>query len=171
MGCSNSKPKLLNHTNGDGKDFLEAYDVDRVIGQGEFGVVKIVFSKQNDPKQQNPIACKILRKGMQFKDNTLYSAIKPHVLQTECGILQKLGGKHHNLKLVGIYESPSTLYILTEYMTGGDMFEYVSQYYGATEGGEGLRTEDVSRMSFQLLDAVNHCAKHGIIHRDIKVRL
>ena len=35
---------------------------------------------------------------------------------------------------------------------------------------EGLRTEDVSRISFELLDAVNHCAKHGIIHRDIKVR-
>jgi serine/threonine protein kinase len=35
--------------------------------------------------------------------------------------------------------------------------------------GSGLRTEDISRISFQLFDAVSHCAKHGIIHRDIKV--
>lgn len=35
---------------------------------------------------------------------------------------------------------------------------------------EELRTEDVSRVSFQLLSAIDHCAKHGIIHRDLKVR-
>ena len=133
---------------------------------------------------------------MQFKDNTLYSAIKPTVLRNECNILRSLKGECHCLKLFGIYESPSTIYILTEYMSGGDMYEYLSQCYGATivnldldekdgkkddddypavanrkEDGAGLRTEDVSRMSFQLLDAVSHCAKHGVIHRDIKVSL
>mmetsp|Transcript_12649 Transcript_12649/g.19156 ORF Transcript_12649/g.19156 Transcript_12649/m.19156 type:complete len:617 (-) Transcript_12649:97-1947(-) len=188
MGCSQSKPGLLADTaDGDGKDFLERYNIDRIVGRGEFGVVKLVFDAQLDPNSTRPIACKILRKGMQFKDNTLYSPIKPHVLQSECGILQTLGGKHHTLKLIGIYESPSTIYILTEYLEGGDMFQYVSRYYGDTstdgtntdgngntnasggdEVAEGLRTEDVSRMAFELLDAVNHCAKHGIIHRDIK---
>ncbi len=196
MGCSQSKPGLLADTaDGTGKDFLERYSIDRIIGRGEFGVVKIVFDQQSDPNSVNPIACKILRKGMQFKDNTIYSAIKPHVLQSECRILQQLGGRHHTLKLKGVYESPSTIYILTEYLSGGDMFQYVSRYYSAApdadahahggdaeefdagivensqeNGAEGLRTEDVSRMSFELLDAVSHCAKHGIIHRDIKVR-
>ena len=33
---------------------------------------------------------------------------------------------------------------------------------------EDLTTEDVSRIAFQLLTAVDHCAQHGIIHRDIK---
>ncbi len=181
MGCSQSKPGLLSNTDGDGKDFLDRYSVDRIIGQGEFGVVKIVFSKLHDPKMEIPIACKMLRKGMQFKDNTLYTPINPRVLQSECGILQKLGGRHHTLKLVGVFESPSTIYILTEYLPGGDMFEYVSKYYSTTvpESGDavhnskdaGLRTEDVSRMSYQLLDAIDHCAKNGIIHRDIKVRI
>ena len=32
----------------------------------------------------------------------------------------------------------------------------------------GLRTEDVSRICFQLWSAVDHCAKHHVIHRDIK---
>jgi serine/threonine protein kinase len=31
-----------------------------------------------------------------------------------------------------------------------------------------LRTEDVSRISYQLLDALDHCEKHGVIHRDLK---
>lgn len=181
MGCSQSKPGLLTNTDGDGKDFLDRYSVDRIVGQGEFGVVKIVYSKLNDPKMVVPIACKMLRKGMQFKDNTLYTPINPRVLQSECGILQLLGGRHHTLRLIGVFESPSTIYILTEFLPGGDMFEYVSKFYGAPSGAEsgssddnntavGLRTEDVSRISYQLLDAISHCAKNGIIHRDIKVR-
>lgn len=176
MGCVQSKTNLFTNANGDGKDFLEKYSVDRIIGQGEFGVVKIVYDRKDD---RNPIACKILRKGIQFKDNTIYSPIKPHVLKSECGILQLLGGKHHTLKLIGVYESPSALYILTDYLAGGDMFQHLSDYYGATTvnkgtssvddtNNNGLSTEDVSRMSFELLDAINHCTKHGIIHRDVK---
>lgn len=42
------------------------------------------------------------------------------------------------------------------------MMEYVSKQE------EDLRTDDVSRIAFQMLDAVNHCAQHNIIHRDIK---
>jgi len=164
MGCIVSKQGLIEDIDGDGKLFLDQFVFDRIVGRGEFGIVKIVYNKLKD--DDVPFSCKILRKGMQFKDNTIYSAIKPHVLQAECNILKTLKGDHHTLKLVGLYESPSTIYILTEYMQGGDMFEYVSTYY-SEEGGE-LRTEDVSRISFELLDAVNHCAKHGIMHRDIK---
>lgn len=40
------------------------------------------------------------------------------------------------------------------------------EYVGNRE--EDLRTEDVSRIAFQLLSAVDHCSKCGIIHRDIK---
>jgi len=184
MGCGQSKSGMFANTNGDGNDFLNKYNVERIIGQGEFGLVKLVYAKNAD---DTPIACKIIRKGMQFKDNTLYAPINPHVLKNELGILRILNGKHHTLKLIGVYESPSTIFILTEYMSGGDMYQYLTEIYGATgkhDGSQsnmdndttsshqhGLRTEDVSRMSYQLLDAVNHCAKHDIMHRDIKVRV
>ena len=45
------------------------------------------------------------------------------------------------------------------------MMSYVSKAFQDTGG---LRTEDVSRISYQLWSAVNHCAKHNVIHRDIK---
>ena len=45
------------------------------------------------------------------------------------------------------------------------MMPYVSKAFQDTGG---LRTEDVSRISYQLWSAVNHCAKHNVIHRDIK---
>lgn len=45
----------------------------------------------------------------------------------------------------------------------GEMLEYTSKNMA-----EGLRTEDVSRIAYQLLSAVDHCDKHNILHRDIK---
>lgn len=166
MGCSSSKPALVSDILGDGKDFLDKYAVDRVLGEGEFGIVKLIHEKQTDGSDGPPLACKMLRKGAQFKNNTLYSAIKPKVLKLECKILRTLAGKHFNVGLVGVYESPSMIYVVTEFCEGGDMYKYVADAYHE----DGLRTEDISRISFQLFDAVAHCAKYGIIHRDIKVR-
>ena len=54
-------------------------------------------------------------------------------------------------------------YSSIHYHDRGEMLEYTSANFE-----EGLRTEDVSRIAFQLLSAVNHCAKHNILHRDIK---
>lgn len=45
------------------------------------------------------------------------------------------------------------------------MMPYLSEAFQDTGG---LRTEDVSRISYQLWSAVDHCAKHNVIHRDIK---
>lgn len=173
MGCGSSKPPLISENEGDGKQFLERFEVDKVLGEGEFGVVKLIHAKNAGPNgiessavEYPMYACKMLRKGMQFKDNTLYSPIKPLTLRTECEILRTLNGKHYNVKLIGIYESPSTIYIVTDFCAGGEMMEYISACYSGEE--EGLTTDDVSRMSFQLLDAISYCAKFGIMHRDIK---
>ena len=66
-----------------------------------------------------------------------------------------------------MYETSSLILLVTEYCEGGEMIPYVTTAFN-DEGG--LRTEDVSRMSYQLFSAVDHCAKHGVIHRDIKPR-
>jgi len=42
---------------------------------------------------------------------------------------------------------------------------WVSQAFQDTKG---LRTEDVSRISYELWSAVDHCAKNKVMHRDIK---
>ena len=40
--------------------------------------------------------------------------------------------------------------------------------YTSANMAEGLRTEDVSRIAYQLLSAVAHCERHDVLHRDIK---
>jgi serine/threonine protein kinase len=173
-------PSIIPEVDGGEDDYHKRYLEDQILGEGEFGVVKMVHDvtaaaqqnanlnpnpnaqNQNQNQQRTPFACKILRKGAVFKDNTLYSPIKPEVLAAEIEILRTLGGKHYCLKMEAIYEARSCLYMVTEFCAGGEMMEYIAAQT------EDLRTEDVSRIAFQLLAAVDHCAAHGIIHRDIK---
>lgn len=159
-GCA--AKHLIEDVDGDEQAYHKRYLEDKVLGEGQFGVVKLVhdISASKDVETE-PMASKSLQKGVQFKDNTLYSPLKPEILRGECDILKTLAGQHFCLRLIGVYETPRVIYMVTELCSGGEMMQYVAKQ-------EELRTEDVSRISFQLLDAVNHCAKHGVIHRDIK---
>ena len=158
MGCSQSKTPIIEAINGDGRNFGERFIVDRTLGSGEFGTVKLVHRK-HDP--HTPLACKLLRKGYHMDHNTLYAPTKPHILRNEVDILRTLNGEHHNLKLAEVYESKSLIYIVTEYCEL-ELFKYVAACYGSSAS---IKSGDVSRIAFDLLDAIDHCAKNGVIHR------
>ena len=160
MGCINTKPAYFDSADGDAAAYKERWEEGNVLGEGEFGKVISVTDKTG--KIATPLAMKQLAKGFQWKDNTLYNPMSPEVLRTEVGCLRKLGGKRYNLKLEALYETPASLFIVTEMCSGGEMLDYLSEF------PDGLRTEDISRISYQLLSAVDHCAKNGILHRDIK---
>ena len=158
---SGSRDTYVQDNDGNEAAYHDRFLEDKVLGEGAFGVVKLVHDMKANNGEGEPLACKTLRKGVVFKDNILFAALKPHVLKAECEILKTLQGKHYCLELIGIYETPKFIYVVTELCSGGEMMEYVAKQ-------ESLRTEDVSRVAFQLLSAVDHCARHNIIHRDIK---
>ncbi len=112
------------------------------------------------------------RRLPQLLVNLFSHAMRVHIyINSHIHVHVHLSTVHHliyqcyNLKLVSVYESPSMIYMITEYCEGGEMIPYVSK---AFKDAGGLRTEDVSRISYQLWSAVNHCVKHNVIHRDIK---
>jgi len=152
---------IFDTVDGDERAYQERFLEDQVLGEGEFGQVRMVHDTKSSSKDQ-PLACKVLRKGVVFKDNVLYSPLKPHVLRGEVEMLRRLAGENYCLQLVAVYETPKLIYMITEYCGGGEMMEYVSNLE------QDLRSEDVSRIAYQLLSAIDHCAKHQIIHRDIK---
>ena len=168
-------PHLIDVVDGNEEDYQHRYLEERVLGEGEFGVVKLIhdmqLKKQQLQQQQQqqqieeptPFACKILQKGVVFKDNVLYTPLKPEVLQGEVQMLRTLAGKNYCLQLLAVYESTKRLYVITECCMGGTMTQYV-----AASSGTSFTTQDVSRIAYQLLLAVNHCAKYQILHRDIK---
>ena len=160
FSSASSSRNLLENVDGNEDEYHQRYLEDTVLGQGEFGTVKLVHDVTRPASPA--LACKILRKGVVFKDNVLLSAIKPHVLRGEVEMLRELNGDCFCLKLIAIYESSRSLFMVTEYCAGGEMMEFTSAL------DQELRTEDVSRIAYQLLSAVDHCSKHAIIHRDIK---
>ena len=188
---------ILDNTDGGEEDYHARYIEDRILGEGEFGMVTLVhdLNIKREKKQSasengsaingapiqskkqslvcdndnsecyyddSSLACKTLRKGMVFKHNTVYAPLKPEVLRREVDILRKLEGKNFCLCMKAVYETSRVIYLVTELCAGGDMFQYVSRRE------EDLRTDEVSRISYQLLSAVDHCAKNNIINRDIK---
>ncbi|KAL7476992.1 hypothetical protein ACHAW6_002815 [Cyclotella cf. meneghiniana] len=170
MGCIVSQTSYIASSAGSLRDYQKRFLETKTLGEGEFGVVKLAYDvSDKDLINSTPLAVKYLRKGYQFKYNTVYSPIKKEVMIGEVEILRRLNGECYNLKLVSVYETPSLILILTEYCEGGQMIPYVTQAFKSTSKVDGgLRTEDVSRMSYQLLSAVDHCHRHGVIHRDIK---
>lgn len=166
MGLCKSKPLYIAASAGGESDYQKRFLESKILGQGEFGAVKLVHDvKHKDLLQAKPLAVKYLKKGYTFRDNTLYTPIKKKTLVGEVEILRALNGECYNLKLVEVYESPSTIYVVTEYCEGGEMVPWVSS---AFKDSIGLRTEDVSRICYQMWSAIAHCAKHKVIHRDIK---
>lgn len=165
--CS-SKPDYIATASGGEREYQERFLESKTLGQGEFGLVKLVHDvRSKDLIGSRPLAVKYLKKGLTFRDNTLYMPLKREVLQGEVDILRALKGQCYVLKLVDVYESPRMIYMITEYCEGGEMMPWVST---AFKDSSGLRTEDVSRISYQLWSALDHCAKHKVIHRDIKPR-
>jgi serine/threonine protein kinase len=167
-------PHLLDVVDGNEDDYQQRYLEEKVLGEGEFGVVKLVHDmhlkkkymqqeQTNRNDEPTPFACKILQKGVVFKDNVLYTPLKPEVLRGEIHMLRTLAGECYCVQLRAVYESTKRLYVITECCMGGTMTQYV-----AASSGTSFTTHDVSRIAYQLLLAVHHCAKYRILHRDIK---
>lgn len=149
---------IVERSDGGLNEYQARYIEDHVVGEGAFGKVRLC----HDMKTNAVCAVKELIKGVQFKDNTLYTPVKPDILLRECAILRVLQGDHLTLKLLNVYETPSSVLLVTEYYAGGDLTFWL------TNSVQELRTETVSRIAYQLLDALCHCHNHNIIHRDIK---
>lgn len=94
MGCIKSKPAYIEHVAGGEKDYQERFLETKTLGEGEFGVVKLIHDvRAKDLIASKPLAVKYLRKGFTFKDNTLYPPLKKEMLQGEVEILRQLNGE------------------------------------------------------------------------------
>lgn len=150
---------LIPEPDGDGVDFQCRFRKNKqskhkVLGKGQFGQVLLIQD------ETSKFACKVLRKGLVFEGNVIYTPPKATVLRGEVDILRTLRHKSHCLQLEAVYESPRAIYVVTEVCQGGDMLQWMA--------GKSLAGTDVMRIARQLFTAVCHCDKHGILHRDIK---
>lgn len=84
-------------------------------------------------------------------------------LKNEAEILRKMD--HPNIiKLYEIFEDKKYYYIITEFLTGGELFEKITDedFYG------DFTEKDAANIMQQVFRGINYCHSKNIVHRDLK---
>jgi len=126
------------------------YAIQNVIGKGKFSVVSSAIHKKSGKK----VAVKIVQKeAMNEQDMEL--------LFREIEIL-KLCQHVNIIRLLDIFESKDYMYIILEFIEGGDLFTHLEKRkFRVSE-------ERASKIIKSISSAVMYLHSFGIVHRDLK---
>lgn len=126
------------------------YVLGRTIGEGTFGKVKLGTHILTGEK----VAVKILEK------DRISEVADVERVAREIHILKML--RHPNIiQLYEIIETPRELYLIMEFCSGGELFDYIVKHTRVKE-------KEACRFFLQLLAGVEYIHKLGIVHRDLK---
>ena len=127
-------------------NIFDEYELKEKLGEGAYGSVYKVQQKYTNYLR----AVKAIKKKL--VDSTEF--------YNELVVLKALD--HPNIiKLFDCYQDKSYYYMVEEYCSGGDLFDYIQKEKFFTERKAGT-------IFNQLLSAVNHLHKKRIVHRDLK---
>ncbi|XP_021704664.1 serine/threonine-protein kinase MARK2 isoform X12 [Aedes aegypti] len=131
------------------EEHIGKYKLLKTIGKGNFAKVKLA---KHVPTSKE-VAIKII-------DKTQLNASSLQKLYREVRIMKLLD--HPNIvKLFQVIETEKTLYLVMEYASGGEVFDYLVLH--------GRMKEKEARAKFrQIVSAVQYCHQKRIIHRDLK---
>ncbi|EFJ05224.1 hypothetical protein SELMODRAFT_137499 [Selaginella moellendorffii] len=126
------------------------YELGRTLGEGTFAKVKYARNLETNES----VAIKILDKEKILK-HKMVDQIKREIST------MKLVRHPNVIQLFEVIGSKTKIYMVMEYVTGGEMFDKIAR--------EGKQDERKARIYFQqLIDAVDYCHSRGVCHRDLK---
>ncbi|XP_067260419.1 serine/threonine-protein kinase DCLK2 isoform X2 [Chanodichthys erythropterus] len=141
-------PEVNGNRNIAASSILDKYKIGKVIGDGNFAVVKECVERSTGKE----FALKIIDKNK--------CRGKEHLIENEVAVLRRV--KHPNIiMLIEEVDTPTELYLVMELVKGGDLFDAITSSTKYTE-------RDASVMVFDLAAALKYLHRMCIVHRDIK---
>lgn len=126
------------------------YTLGRTLGNGTFGKVKIgehIVTKHK-------VAIKILNR-QKIKSLDVVGKIRREIQNL------KLFRHPHIIKLYQVISTPTDIFMIMEFVSGGELFDYIVK--------QGKLQESEARKFFQqIISGVDYCHRHMIVHRDLK---
>jgi len=145
----NANPRITSRSRTSDEPHIGKYRLMKTIGKGNFAKVKLA---KHVPTGRE-VAIKII-------DKTQMNPSSLQKLFREVRIMKILD--HPNIvKLFEVIETEKTLYLVMEYASGGEVFDYLVAH--------GRMKEKEARAKFrQIVSAVQYCHQKHIVHRDLK---
>ncbi|KAL1606654.1 serine/threonine-protein kinase gin4 [Paraconiothyrium brasiliense] len=142
-----------------GKGGCSRVRIVRHSGTGQFGAAKII--SKSTAEKVRALSLANLCESAQY-DPTLFAGGKaiPFGLEREICIM-KLLDHPYIVKLFDIWENRNELYLIMEYVEGGELFGYIGEHGGIEE-------VEVVHIFRQIIAALWYCHRLNIFHRDLK---
>ena len=134
--------------------FLDSYELHEELGNGQFAIVRRCVEKATGKQYAGKFVAK--RKP---NSNSRKGLFREKILQ-EVEILSEL--RHENIiDLHDVFETAGEIILVVELVTGGELFEYISDK-------EFLTEEEAAIFIAQILEGVDHFHAKSIVHLDLK---
>lgn len=142
-----------------------AYEMKKELGTGTFASVRLAVHRATGMQHCIVSGTNLLQIGEEVaikvidKQKFLQKAKRKDALMDEVRVLTSVS--HPNiLQIKGVFETPTTLYLVLELATGGELFDRVAA---------GAQPEPTANEIFyQILLAIKYLHQQGIAHRDLK---
>ncbi|KAJ3439719.1 non-specific serine/threonine protein kinase [Anaeramoeba flamelloides] len=126
------------------------YFLGKKLGEGKTGKVHLAV----DERDGQTVAVKIINKK-KLKDLKLDQKIKREVK------VQKIFCHPHIVRLYDVIEAEKDIYLIMEYINGGELFDYIVER-------EVLSEPEARRFFQQMISGLSYIHSKGVVHRDIK---
>ncbi|GAA6047066.1 hypothetical protein JCM3770_004179 [Rhodotorula araucariae] len=128
--------------------------IGRTVGEGSSGRVKLVKHKVTGQYAAVKIVPKPRRQNQEKADKLLLG------IEREIVIMKLI--EHPNiLRLLDVWETGSELYLIMEYVEGGELFDYLVRK-------RRLNADEARHYFQQIISGVDYCHRFNICHRDLK---
>jgi serine/threonine-protein kinase HSL1 (negative regulator of Swe1 kinase) len=156
------------------KTYIGHWQLGKTIGKGgcsrvravrhrytrQYGAVKIIARSTAESTRAQSLANLIESSKLNVSPSTTGCKPIPYGLEREIAVMKLL--EHDNIvRLYDVWENSNELYLIMEYVEGGELFHYVEQR-------KGLHEDETIIIFRQIIAALLYCHRMHICHRDLK---